>query len=88
MAARKQAEQQRPVWRFNLYCVANGTFTGGNPLLREKIAVVNKDPYATGWLYQIRGGPDANCLDVHAYAKFLDKVIDKILEKQMNADIK
>ena len=72
----------------DLYCVANGEFAGGNPLLKEKIVAVNKDPYGTGWLYQIRGAPDANCLDVHAYARFLDKAIDKILEKQLNAEIK
>lgn len=72
----------------DLYCVANGEFAGGNPLLKEKIAVVNKDPYGTGWLYQVRGTPDANCLDVHAYARYLDKAIDKILEKQLNAEIK
>lgn len=72
----------------DLYCVANGEFASGNPLLKEKIAVVNKDPYGTGWLYQVRGTPDANCLDVHAYARYLDKAIDKILEKQLNAEIK
>lgn len=72
----------------DLYCVANGEFAGGNPLLKDKIAAVNKDPYGAGWLYQIRGAPDANCLDVHAYARYLDKAIDKILEKQLNAEIK
>lgn len=72
----------------DLYCVANGEFAGGNPLLKEKIAVVNKDPYGTGWLYQVCGAPDANCLDVQAYARYLDKAIDKILEKQQNAEIK
>ena len=66
----------------DLFCVALGNFAGGNPLLKEKIAVVNKDPYGAGWLYVVEGKPDSRCVDVHGYRAILDKTIDKILDKQ------
>lgn len=66
----------------DLFCPAEGEFLGGNPLLKEKISVVNKDCYHTGWIYAVRGRPDERCLDVHAYARLLDKTIDKILERE------
>jgi len=68
----------------DIFCVADGTFAGSNPALKAKVALVNKDCYGAGWLYAVRGTPDAKCLDVHAYVKLLDKTIDKILEKQMS----
>ena len=67
----------------DIFCVADGNFAGTNPVLKEKVALVNKDCYGAGWLNAVRGTPDAKCLDVHAYVKLLDKTIDKILEKQM-----
>src|ERR1051326_1839903 len=35
----------------DLYCIADGQFPGGNPVLKEKITLVNKEPYGGGWLY-------------------------------------
>ena len=72
----------------DVFCVVDGNFLNSNPVLRDTIALVNKDPYGTGWLYQVRGQPDAKCADVHAYKALLDKTIDKILEKQKAEDIK
>ncbi len=72
----------------DIFCVADGNFTGANPVLKEKITLVNKDPYGAGWLYAVRGEPDAKCVDVHAYKDMLDKTIDKILEKQEADEIK
>jgi glycine cleavage system H protein len=66
----------------DLYCVADGQFHGSNPALKEKIAVLGKDPYAAGWLYEVSGQPDSRCLDVHAYRDLLDKTIDRILAQQ------
>ena len=66
----------------DLYAIASGHFRGGNPLLKEKIGVVNKDPFGAGWIYLIAGQPDARCMDVTTYRGVLDKTIDKILEKQ------
>jgi glycine cleavage system H protein len=66
----------------DVYCVLEGNFSGANPLLKEKISALDKDPYGTGWLYEARGQPDAKCVDVQAYKTMLDQTIDRILEKQ------
>lgn len=66
----------------DVYCVVDGAFSGANPVLKENIAVINKDPSFAGWLYEARGVPDGKCVDVHAYLKILDQTIDRILEKQ------
>ena len=66
----------------DLFCIAEGTFAGRNPALLERISLLSKDPYGAGWLYLIKGAPDAKCVDVQAYRILLDKTIDKILEKQ------
>ncbi len=72
----------------DLFCIAEGQFAGANPLLKERITVVNKDPYGEGWLYMVKGKPDSKCVDVHGYRAILDKTIDKILEKQKSEEIK
>ena len=72
----------------DLFCIGEGTFACVNPLLKEKITAVNKDPYGAGWLYMVKGRPDAKCVDVHGYRAILDKTIDKILEKQKAEEIK
>ncbi len=66
----------------DIYCIADGTFEGINPALREKISLISKDCYGAGWLYVVEGVPDPQCLDVESYRQLLDKTIDKILEKQ------
>ena len=72
----------------DLFCIAEGQFAGPNPLLKEKITLVNKDPYGEGWLYMVKGKPDSKCVDVHGYRAILDRTIDKILEKQKSEEIK
>jgi glycine cleavage system H protein len=66
----------------DLFCIATGEFAGPNVALKERIALIDRDPYAAGWLYEVKGQPDAKCMSVHAYVRLLDKTIDKILEKQ------
>ncbi|HXI52801.1 MAG TPA: glycine cleavage system protein H [Candidatus Saccharimonadales bacterium] len=66
----------------DLYCVASGKFTQGNPVLKERIHLISKDPYGAGWLYEVIGTPDPRALDVHAYRDLLDKTIDRILAQQ------
>jgi len=66
----------------DIFCVLDGQFSGANPVLREKITAINKDPYGAGWIYGVRGRPDTKCVDAHAYKTFLDQTIDRILEKQ------
>ncbi len=66
----------------DIYCVIQGAFSCLNPGLNEKITLITKDPYVTGWLYEARGQPDSKCVDIHAYQTILDQTIDRILEKQ------
>ena len=66
----------------DVYCALEGNFSGANPVLKEKITLINKDPYDAGWLYEVSGQPDAKCVDVQTYKAMLDKTIDRILEKQ------
>jgi glycine cleavage system H protein len=71
----------------DIFCVVNGMFEQNNSELPQKISLVSEDCYGKGWLYMVRGKPDPNCMDVHAYQAVLDKTIDKILEKQKNNEI-
>jgi glycine cleavage system H protein len=66
----------------DLYCIAVGEFAGGNAALKQKITLISKDPYGAGWLYEVKGEPDAKCMNVHAYRDLLDKTIDRILARQ------
>lgn len=70
----------------DVYCIGAGTFSGGNPLLKEKISMISRDGYGEGWLYALDGGPDSRCVDVNAYKVWLDQTIDRILEKQKQSD--
>ena len=72
----------------DLFCIAKGGFTRGNPALKEKIALLGKDPHGAGWLYEIMGTPDARCVEVMAYRDHLDKSIDRILAQQKGEEIK
>jgi glycine cleavage system H protein len=71
----------------DLFCIAAGEFAGGNPALKEKIAVISKEPYGAGWLYEVKGAPDARCVDVYAYRDHLDKTIKRILAQQKGEKI-
>ena len=69
----------------DVYCVGRGTFVGGNPLLREGLDRVARDPYNEGWLYEFSGDPDG-ALDVNSYRNLLDATIDRILAKQREGE--
>jgi glycine cleavage system H protein len=66
----------------DVFCIANGNFAGANAALKENVELIGKEPYSAGWLYAVRGEPDAKCFDVHTYRDLLDKTIDKLLEKE------
>lgn len=70
----------------DLYCVAAGSFAGGNAALRQNIELVSEDPYGAGWLYAVEGIPDAKCIDLAGYRALLDTSIDRILEKQAHEE--
>ena len=68
--------------RTDLFSVAAGTFAGSNPLLVNRIAVVDDDRYKRGWLYEVSGAPEPNAMDMHAYATLLDDTIDRLRHSQ------
>ncbi len=70
----------------DLYCVADGTFAGGNPALLEHIEIVGKNPYTDGWLYRFDGTPDSKCVSLEKYCSMLDGTIDRILAKQQHEE--
>ncbi len=66
----------------DIFSIAEGVFSGINPALSGNLALIGEDPYHTGWLFEVKGRPDAGCTDVQGYRAILDKTIDKLLEKQ------
>jgi glycine cleavage system H protein len=70
----------------DIYCVANGCFVTSNAQLAEDIEKIGKDPYNTGWLYEIDGQPDEKCRDLESYRALLDATIDRMLAKPSNTE--
>jgi glycine cleavage system H protein len=68
-----------------LYSVAAGEFLGMNPLLVDRIAVVDDDRYVRGWLYEVRGVPEPDAMAMQAYAALLDETIDRMRQSQREA---
>ena len=66
----------------DVYGFCGGEFTGTNPELQTNIALINKKPYAKGWLYEARGTLDDKCVDAEGYAAILNQTIDKMLAQQ------
>jgi glycine cleavage system H protein len=71
--------------RSDLYTVIGGTFLGGNPLLVDRIAVIDDDRYRRGWLYEVHGVPEPKAMDMHGYAALLDETIDRLRKSQREA---
>ena len=63
----------------DLYCVADGEFRGGNPVLRRDACIIRTDPYRTGWLYRVKGEPEVASVDVHGYVDLLNATIEKMM---------
>ncbi|HVL66289.1 MAG TPA: glycine cleavage system protein H [Vicinamibacterales bacterium] len=68
--------------RTDLYSVASGIFAGSNPLLVDRIVVIDDDRYGRGWLYEVQGEPDPAAMDMHGYAALLDDTIDRMRHSQ------
>ena len=71
----------------DLFCVADGTFLGSNPALKERMALMTKDPFGAGWVYEVEGSPDSRCIDVQAYRDLLDKTIERLLAQRKGETI-
>ncbi|MBM3967332.1 MAG: glycine cleavage system protein H [Planctomycetes bacterium] len=65
----------------DIFCVAEGDFAGFNTELNKKPELVDKDAYDRGWLFTIRGVPDATCVDCSGYVGLLDQAVDRILSQ-------
>jgi glycine cleavage system H protein len=63
----------------DLFCAADGVFTGGNPDLDADPSLIDKDPYYRGWIYTVRGMPDPNAVPPDGYIQVLDATIDKMM---------
>jgi glycine cleavage system H protein len=62
----------------DLYCVMEGSFVGGNPLLEVDACLVKSSPYEDGWLYAVEGEPEESSVDVHGYVAHLESLIEKM----------
>jgi len=63
----------------DVYCVAAGEFVRANPALDGDITLLDTQPYGDGWMYEVRGTPDAQASDVNGYVAILDATIDRML---------
>jgi len=68
--------------RSDLFSVVRGEFLGGNPLLADRIAVIDDDRYRRGWLYEVRGEAEPAAMDMHAYAALLDTTIERMRQSR------
>jgi glycine cleavage system H protein len=66
----------------DLYCIAEGEFSGPNPAIEQNPTLINQDPHRAGWLYAVRGQPDSQCVSAEDYARILDETIDRKLREQ------
>ena len=62
----------------DLFCVMEGEFEQGNPILDEDACIVKSSPYVDGWLYSVKGEPEETSVDVHGYVEHLEVLIEKM----------
>ena len=62
----------------DLFCVMEGEFEQGNPILDEDACIVKSSPYGDGWLYSVKGDPEETSVDVHGYVEHLEVLIEKM----------
>ena len=62
----------------DLFCVMEGEFEQGNPILDEDACIVKSSPYVDGWLYSVKGDPEETSVDVHGYVEHLEVLIEKM----------
>jgi glycine cleavage system H protein len=63
----------------DVYSVVEGELVRINPEADRDISLIDSDPYGRGWLFEVRGRPDPETLDVYGYIAVLDATIDKML---------
>lgn len=65
----------------DLFCVMEGKFAGGNPMLEVDACIVKSSPYIDGWLYAVQGVPEESSVDVDGYIEHLDRLIHKMQDE-------
>jgi glycine cleavage system H protein len=70
----------------DIYCVATGEFLRANPALDSDITLLDSKPYGDGWLYEVRGVPEPESVDVAGYVTILDATIGKMIEGRHDAE--
>ena len=70
----------------DVFCIVEGEFAGGNPELDIDACIVRSDPYLKGWLYSVRGEPEAEHMDVHAYIELLAATIERMQAEEHAAE--
>ncbi|MEX2578102.1 MAG: glycine cleavage system protein H [Verrucomicrobiales bacterium] len=65
----------------DLFCVMDGEFVEGNPILEVDACIVKSSPYVEGWLYSVRGRPEGSSVDVHGYVEHLEALIEKMQQE-------
>jgi glycine cleavage system H protein len=70
----------------DVYSAVSGRFAGGNADLAANPELLQREPYAKGWLYQVEQGRVADVLDVHGYVGLLDATIDRMLAEQQKSE--
>jgi glycine cleavage system H protein len=66
----------------DLYAPMAGRFAGANPELERVVGEIHKQPHDQGWLYRIEGEEPDDAMSAEEYAGFLDRTIDRMLEKK------
>lgn len=64
----------------DVFCVMAGRFVRGNPALDVDACIIRSSPYVDGWLYEVRGEPEGESLDLDGYLALLDATITKMQE--------
>ena len=62
----------------DLFCMVDGEFLTGNPLISEDIDLIRTKPYAQGWLYEAKAKIPDSSFDVQGYVNCLETTIDQI----------
>ena len=64
----------------DVFSVMKGEFIGGNPILEVDACIVRSSPYGEGWLYEVKGDPEEESLDIDGYIALLEATISKMQE--------
>ncbi len=62
----------------SVFSVMHGAFVELNPALAADACLVKSDPYEIGWLYSVRGQPEAEALSSEEYVALMQETIDRM----------